>query len=274
MGNFCQKKPDVVNLKTALLKTNNGSFSRQNTSNDNNDSSNKNSNKNNNSLKGKKVKILPNIVNISKENQNFKINPIKITKLNTEFIKGQCIGQGHLSSVYFGLSRNTGEIVAIQKIFLSKFIKKISTEDQIDKINQAVYDYSQLNHKNIIQYFRTQTSDKDDEIEILLEFCNGGSIKQLLEKFDAFDEKLIKLYTKQILEGLIYLHDKNIIHRNLKNSNILVDGNGIIKISDFIILNVLIGDDNESIVEYHTKNGKGKIIFFLIKKVHFLWHLS
>jgi len=172
--------------------------------------------------------------------------------------------------VYFGLSCNTGEIVAIQKILLANFKNK--NQDSLGtimtRIIQAVYELSLFNHNNIIRYFHTQPSDtEENEIEILLEFCNGGSIKQLLNKFDSFDEKLIKLYTKQILEGLVYLHERNIIHRNLKNTNILVDGNGIVKISDLLITNVLIGDDQDTIYDYMTKNGTGILINIMLYMV-------
>lgn len=70
-------------------------------------------------------------------------------------------------------------------------------------------------------------------MDILLEFVPGGSIRQLLDKFLSFDERLVKLYTRQMLDGLQYLHDKGIVHRDLKCANVLVDNMGVIKLSDF-----------------------------------------
>ena len=55
----------------------------------------------------------------------------------------------------------------------------------------------------------------------------------MLDKFGTFDEPLIKIYTAQILEGLNHLHDNGIIHRDIKCANILVDTQGVIKLSDF-----------------------------------------
>ena len=89
-----------------------------------------------------------------------------------------------------------------------------------------------------------------------MEFCNGGSIQQLLKKFGVFDEKLIKIYIKQILEGLAFLHENNIIHKNLVSSNILVDGNGIIKINDFSVNNINC-KNTESIIKLQTKSYTG-----------------
>eukprot|EP00826_Nyctotherus_ovalis_P059266 TRINITY_DN8222_c0_g2_i1.p1 TRINITY_DN8222_c0_g2~~TRINITY_DN8222_c0_g2_i1.p1 ORF type:complete len:310 (-),score=65.62 TRINITY_DN8222_c0_g2_i1:336-1265(-) len=64
----------------------------------------------------------------------------------------------------------------------------------------------------------------------------GGSVRNLLDKFGPLDEKIIKIYMRQILKGLKYLHSNNIIHNNLKCSNILVANEGTIKISDFAVV--------------------------------------
>lgn len=61
----------------------------------------------------------------------------------------------------------------------------------------------------------------------------GGSLRSILGKFGKLDENLVKIYLRQILNGLSYLHDNEIIHRDLKCANILVSGEGLIKLSDF-----------------------------------------
>ena len=66
-----------------------------------------------------------------------------------------------------------------------------------------------------------------------MEYISGGSIKSLLNKFGPFDEKTIKVYTRQILNGLLYLHSNKIIHMDIKAANILVSSEGTVKLSDF-----------------------------------------
>ena len=73
----------------------------------------------------------------------------------------------------------------------------------------------------------------NNEYYIYMEYVTGGSLLSLLNKFGKLDEETIKIYSKQIVDGLEYLHSKNIIHRDLKAANILVNSNGIIKLSDF-----------------------------------------
>jgi len=53
-----------------------------------------------------------------------------------------------------------------------------------------------LQHPNIVKYYSTEISDDGKGVDILLEFVPGGSIRQLLDKFLAFDEKLVKIYTR------------------------------------------------------------------------------
>lgn len=68
-----------------------------------------------------------------------------------------------------------------------------------------------------------------------MEYVPGGTIASIYRApgQSPFEEQLVKFFTKQILEGLAYLHAKQILHRDLKGDNILVDANGICKISDF-----------------------------------------
>ncbi len=95
--------------------------------------------------------------------------------------------------------------------------------------------------------------------QLVSDFCSGGSIESILKKFNFFDEKLIRKYIRQILEGLVHLHSLNMVHMNLKASNILVDSNGIIKISDYIEFNALTKFNSKKILEIQTNNLTGKI---------------
>lgn len=88
-----------------------------------------------------------------------------------------------------------------------------------------------MNHKNIIKYYGTNRTKEN--FHIFLEFCVGGSIARMLDVYKFFTENVIKKYTRQILEGLEYLHANNVIHRDLKGANILVDRDGLCKVSDF-----------------------------------------
>ncbi len=89
----------------------------------------------------------------------------------------------------------------------------------------------QLQHPNIVGYLGH--SFENSNINIFLEYVPGGSITTLLKKYGKFQEGLIRMYTRQILEGLEYLHVNNIVHCDVKGSNVLVDSSGICKLADF-----------------------------------------
>ena len=88
------------------------------------------------------------------------------------------------------------------------------------------------------------SSIEDDHLNIFLEYVPGGSVTSVLRNYGAFEEPLTRNWVRQILLGLNYLHERDIIHRDIKGANMLVDNKGGIKISDFGISKKL--DDSES----------------------------
>lgn len=90
-----------------------------------------------------------------------------------------------------------------------------------------------LRHPNVCRlhtYYQTA-----EELVLVLEYCERGTLKRKLKSTRelAFDEYRAIRYTRQILRGLEYLHGKGVLHRDLKLENILLDGEGRIKIADF-----------------------------------------
>jgi len=81
-----------------------------------------------------------------------------------------------------------------------------------------------------VQYYGT---DKEDsKLYIFLELVTQGSLASLYQKYRLRDTH-VSAYTRQILNGLIYLHERNIVHRDIKCANILVHANGSVKLADF-----------------------------------------
>jgi serine/threonine protein kinase len=89
-----------------------------------------------------------------------------------------------------------------------------------------------LEHPNIVSYYGYE--ERDDKLFIFTEWCPGGSISDMLKKFGALEEHVVALYTRQILEGLKYLHGNGIIHRDIKGANLLVDASGNVKLAGSI----------------------------------------
>merc|ERR1712196_163581 len=91
----------------------------------------------------------------------------------------------------------------------------------------------ELVHPNIVRYWGSEMDDLQHTLTIIMEYVSGGSVSALLQKFGPFNERVIRLYTGQILSGLDYLHSHRIMHRDIKGANILVDHAGVCKLADF-----------------------------------------
>eukprot|EP00826_Nyctotherus_ovalis_P001788 TRINITY_DN10317_c0_g1_i7.p1 TRINITY_DN10317_c0_g1~~TRINITY_DN10317_c0_g1_i7.p1 ORF type:complete len:297 (-),score=86.15 TRINITY_DN10317_c0_g1_i7:135-1025(-) len=137
---------------------------------------------------------------------------------------------GSFGNVFFGLNKDTGEVMAVKQVPLVN-IAGANTLEKIRALEVEIDILSRLQHKNIVRYIGS--SRKKDNLNILLEYEGGGSIAKLIARYGSFKENLVRLYSKQILKGLEYLHAHNVLHRDIKGANVLVDSNGICKLADF-----------------------------------------
>ena len=73
----------------------------------------------------------------------------------------------------------------------------------------------------------------DDRLYIVMDYLSGGELFYHLSNVDRFEEERAKFYTAEIIEALGYLHDNNIIYRDLKPENLLLDISGHVCLTDF-----------------------------------------
>ena len=82
---------------------------------------------------------------------------------------------------------------------------------------------------------------------IVMELCPGGDLLNYVRKRRKLNEKYARFVFKQIMEGIAYLHDNNVAHRDIKLDNILLDGHGNIKLGDFGVSRKI--EENEILFE-------------------------
>jgi hypothetical protein len=140
--------------------------------------------------------------------------------------KGQPIGEGTFGRVYKGLNKSTGELAAVKQLGIGN-----GTEAEIESIGREIQVMWQLDHENIVRYLGTSRSSR--YLFIVLEYISGGSIASMLQQFGSFSESLIRKFSYHIVCGVDYLHNKGIIHRDIKGGNVLVTDTGVAKIADF-----------------------------------------
>ncbi|KAK6961451.1 mitogen-activated protein kinase kinase kinase 3-like isoform X3 [Biomphalaria glabrata] len=139
------------------------------------------------------------------------------------------IGEGGFGKVYLYCDPNTSLLFAI------KHIKLVQTKANIsqftDKLRNEIQILSSIKHERIVQYYGCEESK--EEVLIFLEYMPGGSLYDHMHDFGPFNEAVTRRMTRQILQGLAFLHESNIIHRDIKAANILRDTVGNVKVTDF-----------------------------------------
>ena len=164
----------------------------------------------------------------------------KYPNTNLTFYKyGRLIGQGAFGKVNLGLNVLTGRVVAI------KSFNKKNFDTKTDFMKKIIYETNlmkKLNHKNITKILEMFEDDK--YILIIMEYINGGNLFSFVKKRRKLSEKISKFLFKQIILGLQHIHSHNIVHRDVKLENILIDLNNTIKICDFGIGRVLSNPDD------------------------------
>jgi len=100
-----------------------------------------------------------------------------------------------------------------------------------------------LDHPNIVKYIDTVRTA--DHLNIVLEFMENGSLAQNLKLFGTLSQSLCAIYVRQILQGLKYLHEQGVIHRDIKGANILTTKQGLVKLADFGVATHTSTESNE-----------------------------
>ena len=153
----------------------------------------------------------------------------KYPDTSLQFYKyGRLIGQGAFGKVNLGLNILTGRIVAVKS-----FNKKNSelTGDNMKKIKYETDLMKKLNHPNITKILEMFEDEKF--FLIIMEYINGGNLFSFVKKRRKLSEKTAKFLFRQIILGIKYIHEQNIVHRDIKLENLLIDLNNNVKICDF-----------------------------------------
>ena len=138
------------------------------------------------------------------------------------------IGEGGYGKVYSYTNKQTGFKIAVKRVNLSFLNGKL--QKKVDALKQEIEILRKLKHKHIVRYY--EMLQDENSVSLIMEYVKGGTIFDLISKEGALNEQQISAYCKQILQGLAYLHENKIAHRDIKCANILLD-NHICKLADF-----------------------------------------
>ncbi|NWT65437.1 M3K19 kinase, partial [Prunella himalayana] len=151
------------------------------------------------------------------------------TKDPIMWTKGEVLGKGAYGTVYCGLT-SQGQLIAVKQMVLDTS-DQLTTEKEYQKFHEEVDLLKTLKHVNIVTYLGTCL--EDNILSIFMEFVPGGSISSILNRFGPLPEVVLRKYTKQILQGVAYLHDNCVVHRDIKGNNVMLMPTGVVKLIDF-----------------------------------------
>nr|XP_023401241.1 serine/threonine-protein kinase PLK2 isoform X3 [Loxodonta africana] len=143
------------------------------------------------------------------------------------YCRGKVLGKGGFAKCYemTDLTNN--------KVYAAKIIphSRVAKPHQREKIDKEIELHRILHHKHVVQFYH-YFEDKEN-IYILLEYCSRRSMAHILKARKVLTEPEVRYYLRQIVSGLKYLHEQEILHRDLKLGNFFINEAMELKVGDF-----------------------------------------
>lgn len=155
---------------------------------------------------------------------------------------GDVVGSGSFGVVYRARVNSTGQLVVVKVVPIRPGDK--DSLSHVEALENELQLLQALQHDRIVRYLGHErvpgsvchlahALDESEKLVVFCEYMPGGSLANTIRQFGSLDEKAIALHTRQIVEGLVFLHENRVCHRDLKCDNILIDVNGSCKLADF-----------------------------------------
>ena len=148
-------------------------------------------------------------------------------KINDRYEIIKTIGEGGMANVY--LAEDT---ILERKVAIKVLRGDLSNDEKfIRRFKREALSVSNLSHPNIVEVY--DVGEEDGNYYIVMEYIEGKTLKQLLQKRGALTLTEVIDIMSQLTDGLAHAHEAYIIHRDIKPQNIMIEDNGRIKITDF-----------------------------------------
>ncbi|KAF3770572.1 hypothetical protein M406DRAFT_105431 [Cryphonectria parasitica EP155] len=151
------------------------------------------------------------------------------------YAKQKKIGQGASGSVYVAKVRDPSRLPNVKGITSSVAIKQMDLAHQPRKelIVNEIMVMKDSTHENIVNFLDAFLRNGDQELWVVMEYMEGGALTDVIDNNPVITEEQISTISLETCKGLEHLHAQNIIHRDIKSDNVLLDAQGHVKITDF-----------------------------------------
>ncbi|GLJ24409.1 hypothetical protein SUGI_0466160 [Cryptomeria japonica] len=158
-------------------------------------------------------------------------------KMINEYVRECKIGTGSYGKVVLYRNTKDGKLYALKvlhKYRLSK-VRVAPTETALTDVLREVEIMKTVEHPNIVNLVEVIDDPNTDQLCMVLEYVEGRWIFEGSGPAGGLGEDTARVYFRDVLQGLIYLHNCNIVHGDIKPENLLVTSNGRVKICDFSV---------------------------------------
>lgn len=148
-------------------------------------------------------------------------------RINDRYEIIKTIGEGGMANVYLA-----NDTILERNVAIKVLRGDLSNDEKfIRRFKREALSVSNLSHPNIVEVY--DVGEEDGNYYIVMEYIEGKTLKQLLQKRGALTLTEVLDIMSQLTDGLAHAHEAYIIHRDIKPQNIMIEDNGLIKITDF-----------------------------------------
>lgn len=148
-------------------------------------------------------------------------------KINDRYEIIKTIGEGGMANVYLA-----NDTILERNVAIKVLRGDLSSDEKfIRRFKREALSVSNLSHPNIVEVY--DVGEEDGNYYIVMEYIEGKTLKQLLQKRGALTLTEVIDIMSQLTDGIAHAHEAYIIHRDIKPQNIMIEDNGLIKITDF-----------------------------------------
>ncbi|KAI4324247.1 hypothetical protein L6164_023801 [Bauhinia variegata] len=151
-----------------------------------------------------------------------------VPRYSDSFEKLHQIGKGTYSNVYKARDLDTGKIVAMKQVRFSS-----NDVESVRFMAREIYILRKLDHPNVMKLECIVISRRSNNLYLVFEYMDHDLVGIVRRPGIKLTEAQIKCYMQQLLLGLEHCHSRNVLHRDIKGSNLMIDDNGVLKIGDF-----------------------------------------
>ncbi|KAK3940513.1 kinase-like domain-containing protein [Diplogelasinospora grovesii] len=160
---------------------------------------------------------------------------------NLSYSKQKKIGQGASGSVYVAKVKETATSRVARDILEQQGAKAQVAIKQMDLAHQPrkelivneIMVMKDSKHRNIVNFLDAFLRNNNSELWVVMEYMEGGALTDVIDNNPVITEEQISTICLETCRGLHHLHSQNIIHRDIKSDNVLLDARGNVKITDF-----------------------------------------